>query len=90
MQGANNNTFGEYLNASLPNIIGIVNAGCGVPAPAVSGAFSNIGTAGNGYANAQYQNMRVDFDASRCSSIYSNETTTVQPNSLCINFCIKY
>lgn len=32
----------------------------------------------------------IDIDASRCSSVYRNDITTVQPKCVTVKFCIKY
>lgn len=42
--------------------------------------------AGNVYEKAQY----LRFDASRCSSVYSNDTDTLNPDSVMCRFLIKY
>ena len=54
------------------------------------GAFEDVGggNAGNGtYSDDRYLNF--NFDASRSSSIYGN-SSTVQPASLEMTYCIKY
>lgn len=80
-------TAGTVKSAGLPNITGkfrVTNEGN------VSGAFSNF------YMTNQddpYEESGVpagvDFDASRCSSIYGN-SDTVQPPALTMRYIIKY
>lgn len=90
-QGANGN-LGESIEAGLPNIKGQVlsaswpdSAGDGHE----SGAFYDDGTAGNG-ANGADARRIAKFDASRSSSIYSDDCDTVQPPAVAINYIIKY
>lgn len=77
-------TVGEYLVSAAPNITGMTNQ----RATGLSGCFYNkysywVGWSGDGTGNA------IAFDASRSWSGYSN-VSEVRPNSLSVNFAIKY
>ena len=91
----NNNSFlegsdtaGTVKSAGLPNITG--DSGFNADIAFANGAF---------YRSAEQQRSEnasggnygdnMGFDASRCSSIYGN-STTVQPKSVTVKFCIKY
>ena len=85
---------GTWKAAGVPNITGTIPK---VAMPWESevtgyGAFTcgsrqSIGVWSNG--RAPYQ-QDVSFDASRCSNVYSNEVSTVQPPAITTLFCIKY
>ena len=86
-----NDTIGEQKEAGLPNITGKffgprVNS---VPAP--TGAFS-IETYGEYSASDDSGSMYMNFafDASKCSDVYKDDITTVQPKSITLRAYIKY
>lgn len=93
IEGSDQN--GVYKNAGLPNIKGnIYNIG-GVPNSTgitADGAFSRVSAAsGTGMSTGgQDTYARIDIDASRSSSIYSDSITTVQPKSLTSKWIIRY
>jgi len=71
-----------------PNITG--RSGCGWDTN-----YSEAFSAKTAYSNkldvgAHATFYTSDFDASRSSSIYSNNVTTVQPPALVFNYTIKY
>lgn len=82
-------TLGEYLKAALPNITGTYT-----PSGAYFGSATGAFYQGPGSAstNQNYggSGSNIAFDASRSSSIYSNDATTVQPPAIVTNFVIKY
>ena len=88
-QGTGQYTVGTEIEAGLPNIIGEVG---------LTG-WSNYVTHPGVFRPKTifYDSLRGDggqgqvwsFDASRCSSIYRNDITTVQPPALAVNFYIK-
>lgn len=86
---------GTYKNAGLPNIKGnIYNVG-GIPNSTgitADGAFSRVSVAaGTGMSTGgQDTYVRIDIDASRSNSIYSDLISTVQPKSLSSKWIIKY
>lgn len=83
-------TPGTTHNASLPNITGSFGAvGTGSTA-AATGCFAKTQSGGKiqAYSNGYEQN--ISFDANRSSSIYDSSTTTVQPKSVEMSYCIKY
>ena len=97
-------SIGAMHSAGLPNIIGQIkvekqstsNNYLTNDAQTVgSGAFSvkseAFGTKPqNQIDNSNYQGIsEFNFDASKANSIYRN-SSTVQPNSLIVRFCIKY
>ena len=76
--------------AGLPNITG--NSGAYLRnqiATLPTGAFGFNGsiTLGTGSANVDWQ--KLSFNASKSNSIYG-KSDTVQPNSVCVNYIIKY
>lgn len=94
----NNNSFlegsdtvGTVKSAGLPNITGSNDWIAAGKDNAWEGAFA--GTYANG-GTSQVTNStafwHMTFDASRCSSVYRNDITTVQPKSVTVKFCIKY
>ena len=81
-------TLGQEIEAGLPNIKG--NTGYnwgGTWGP--SGVFANASGSDGVYGGTNGITSRVDFDASRSSSIYGN-STTVQPPASIVNYFIKY
>lgn len=87
VQGANGN-LGTSKTAGLPNITGKfyhdTNAKAGL-----SGAFTYEGTGRQNLMNDTPTNSGlITFDASKSNPIYNN-SDTVQPPSVCLNFVIK-
>lgn len=91
-QGAGAYAVNSAIEPGLPNIKG----GCIInwfSSATMSGPFyiynstsrflTNAGSGTNYYQHDTY------FDASRCSSVYKDNCTTVQPPALAINFYIK-
>lgn len=82
-----------YLDAGLPNIWGNFNANqLWDGSPVGYGAFAAYGsdkrnTPGSGGDSSQYG---FNFDASRCSSVYKNDVTTVQPPSIKVRVYTRY
>lgn len=74
------------MEESLPNIAGYIDAFVG--SVANTGVFSQYKRTTNAQGGSS-QKMGVDFDASRCSTIYGN-SDTVTPLSLSTKFFIKY
>ena len=87
-QGAGAYAINTKIEAALPNITGWIETH--YAAITTSGAFfQQRGT----YlyfptADSKYYN-RAGFDASRCSPIYRDNCTTVQPPALAVAFYIK-
>ena len=82
------NSAGEEKEAGLPNIKGGY-ALSGLYTPSVSGPFASAGITGISGRDGQIGHYGVDFDASRCSSVYKDEIKTVQPASLTMLYVIK-
>lgn len=78
------------LEAGLPNITGNIVLRPGNEGAFPSGVFSYSGNTGNrGYKGGSYGYYgKVQFDASRCSSIYGN-SDTVQPPAVTVRYLIK-
>lgn len=72
-------TLGQYLKAGLPNIKGSLYVRAGSQEP--TGSFYKIGDASAGAAVSD-AGANMGFDASRSSSIYSDDCHTVQPKSI--------
>ena len=91
VEGDNNN-LGTYKSAGLPNIRGTaysVNNGGGAVAP--SGALYNAGDGTHHLGAGNYTtNYTIGLNANFSSNIYRDSVTTVQHNSLCLNYIIKY
>ena len=85
------NTAGTVKSAGLPNITGKVTevrSNNGYP-HLYSGAFYDDGVKGQcSSANGGSYPISISFDASKSNSIYGN-STTVQPKSVTVKFCIK-
>ncbi len=96
--------FGVYavnskIEPALPNIFGSFGLGQKAGYNFVggwyggSGAFYHISSNINASVEIQGSitdnNRSMGFDASRCSSIYKNDCTTVQPPALAVAFYIK-
>lgn len=80
---------GTYKAAGLPNITGGWREDSN--AWAYSGAIYDAGEGqSSGSADGGGSSKRLNFDASRSSSIYSNSVSTVQPKSLTSRWIIRY
>lgn len=55
-----------------------------------SGAFYHAGAGYDSIAGGGVSSVVIGFDASRVSSIYSNDTDSLNPNSLTTSFLIRY
>jgi hypothetical protein len=81
-------SVGATIAAGLPNITGTTD---GIEAENYgqrqTGAFYLTGEKWLGTNDSDYDNMRVGFDASRCSSIYGR-SSTVQPPAMKLLPCI--
>ena len=88
-QGAGAYAVNTAIEAGLPNIRGEYQDDIGY-ASAISGAFYHSGWSLRASQDRGYYGYtEMYFDASRCSSIYKDDCTTVQPPALAINFYIK-
>lgn len=96
----NTYTLGDNVNAGLPNITGTLyqrstnyNVGnitwTGGGALAVSNDTSGSTADGLSQVNGAIARKKIDLNASNSNSIYGN-STTVQPNTLVLNFLICY
>ena len=94
-QGAGTYAINTRIEAGIPNIYGRWAAdafGTGVYAPEVIiGAIKSIYlTTGHWASSSMYSYYHTfDIDASRCSSVYKDDCTTVQPPALAVAFYIK-
>lgn len=86
-------TLGQYLSSAAPNITGSFDArelthlSDNISSGALySGGTSSYGQMANGNTGTS---IILKFDASKSSTVYTN-TTEIRPNSICINFIIKY
>lgn len=94
LEGANGN-LGKRIEAGLPNITGRFgtksgNNGSTFGLKEFSGCMYGSGSA-RGFVDSSGspENKYANFDASRSSAIYG-KSDTVQPNSVCVNYIIKY
>lgn len=55
-----------------------------------SGAFYHAEAGYDSIAGGGVSSVVIGFDASRVSSIYSNDTDSLNPNSLTTSFLIRY
>ena len=55
-----------------------------------SGAFYHAGVGYDSIAGGGVSSVVIGFDASRVSSIYSNDTDSLNPDSLTTSFLIRY
>ena len=86
-----NNIGGQIIEAGLPNIKGqYFDHGFDVEVTVANGAFYPQWTWRNRckHAGTDAGTNIMNFDASRCSSIYG-KSDTVQPPALAVNFYIK-
>lgn len=83
---------GALKEAGLPNIKGNTNtnfrapgSGTGIGALSVFNANHKINSGDTGTSGSK----EISFDASRCSSIYKDDCTTVQPASYTVIYVMK-
>ena len=86
-------TSDGYIDAGLPNITGTLGQqGDRAGLRTTSGAF--VGTGDTHFAEADYgvlgAPVAISFDASRSSSIYKNNVTTVQPPAIKVRVYTRY
>lgn len=74
--------------AGLPNITGQFNAGGHHVNPNTSGAFSVISDRNHGNAGNDDYAVLFGFDASLSSTVYKNDCTTVQPESVMVYYYV--
>lgn len=89
LMGANNTNNGTTIPAGLPNIKGIIGDLCNYVTTRANGAFVAYNTSGTDVGGGGSGVFRYTFDASRCSPIYSNDCTTVQPPAITVNYYIQ-
>ena len=93
IQGAGSqNKLGSYLSPSLPNIKGTVSSYMHYSSNSKLFQISR-GTGdnkGNEIPGGCPHDTAFTFNANKYNSIYKDECKTVQPNSLCLNYIIKY
>lgn len=89
LQGANEN-LGTEIEAGLPNITGYHHSQGSDSGNEATGAFGirTKGKVDSGSSTSSHYINSVNFDASRCSSIYGN-SDTVQPPAYTVNYIIK-
>ena len=80
------NTAGNYIDESLPNIMGSIYIDAAVTGPI--GAFQVGNNPYGGETSGGYSNNLI-FDASLSSSVYQNGAK-VRPDSLTCCYIIKY
>ena len=82
-------SVGDYLSAGLPNITGSFTPWGFRSSLNPSGAFTQAGTSESSYDTRDNgRGSYISFSASRSNSIYGR-STTVQPSSGSVYFCIK-
>lgn len=90
--GTGVSTLGTSLTSKLPNIKGQFRLAGTEGTSAVSGAFT-AGSKGGSYGHGHEpsaSNPLIMMDASKCSDVYSEDVSIVQPPALVVNFIIKY
>ena len=93
IQGASDiNKVGSYLSPSLPNIKGKI---CSYMHYNSSSSLFQISRGigdnkGNEVPGGYPHDTAFTFDANKYNGIYKDNCKTVQPNSLCLNYIIKY
>lgn len=76
IEAGDKETLAHYLGAAIPNIVGSFSGHDNW----ISGAFALAGDSEwHGDRNNNGQKRGINFDASRCSSVYKNDCNTVQP-----------
>ena len=93
IQGASEkNKVGSYLSPSLPNIKGKISSYMHYSSN--SNLFQISRGIGDNWGNVtpggHPQDTSFTFDANKYNGIYKDDCNTVQPNSLCLNYIIKY
>ncbi len=92
-----NDIGNTVVEAGLPNITGTFIAGYTILGPdngrddgmPRTGAFYGKNTGTRNYAIANYNGGTLYFDASRCSLVYRNDITTVQPPAVTVRYYIR-
>ncbi len=93
IQGASEkNKVGTYLSPSLPNIKGRISSYMHYSSNSALFQISRgIGdNKGNETPGGYPHDTSFTFDANKYNGIYKDNCNTVQPNSLCLNYIIKY
>ena len=93
IQGASDkNKVGSYLSPSLPNIKGKISSFMHYNSNSQLFQISRgIGdNKGNEVPGGYPHDTAFTFDANKYNGIYKDNCNTVQPNSLCLNYIIKY
>ena len=93
IQGASDiNKVGSYLSPSLPNIKGKIWSYMHYNSSSSLFQISRgIGdNKGNEVPGGYPHDTAFTFDANKYNGIYKDNCKTVQPNSLCLNYIIKY
>ena len=94
-QGAGAYAVNTAIEAALPNVTGyffIYGGDYGSSPTPLSGPFYSGGyergilESGSSFS---FRRFYLYFDSSRCSAIYKNDCTTVQPPALAVTFYIK-
>ena len=93
IQGASEkNKVGSYLSPSLPNIKGTISSYMHYSSN--SNLFQISRGIGDNWGNVtpggHPQDTSFTLDANKYNGIYKDDCKTVQPNSLCLNYIIKY
>lgn len=88
-QGSGAYSVGSQIEAALPNITGSVTINYSMPITISGALYSWTGVNRYSSSGGTNGNNGLAFDASRCSSIYKNGCTTVQPPALAVAFYIK-
>ena len=81
--------LGDYLNAGLPDIIGTITQARFSGAVTKCFKDSTTDQTTNGFVSGTSRWGTLDFKASNSNNIYNN-STTVRPASLVINYIIRY
>ena len=93
IQGASDqNKVGSYVSPSLPNLKGTISSFMHYSSN--SNLFQISRGKGDNWGNTTPGGYPHDtaftFDANKYNKIYKDDCNTVQPNSLCLNYIIKY
>ena len=90
MLGAEVAYVGQKTDGSLPNITGVFRVDFGRPTYTATGCFYDAGGGAELRGNTAASNCGMGFDASRCSSVYTNGQTRVKSAGVYVMYCIKY
>ena len=93
IQGASEkNKVGTYLSPSLPNIKGKISSYMHYSSDSNLFQISRGrgDNRGNETPGGYPHDTAFTFDANKYNGIYKDNCNTVQPNSLCLNYIIKY